>query len=69
MIHTFAKVQNTPYRKYIVSDNYTHGNKCTENFDALKRYETTEGDRRSWLHVSSGTLWSTSSDTHQVVEI
>ena len=34
-----------------------------------KRYEPTEVDRRTWLHVSSGTLWSTSSDTHQVVEI
>ena len=40
-----------------------------ENFDALIRYESTEADRRTWLHVSSGTLWSTSSDTHQVVEI
>ena len=34
-----------------------------------KRYESTEVDRRTWLHVPSGTLWSTSSDTHQVVEI
>ena len=41
----------------------------TENFDALKRYESTEVDRRSWLHMPSGTHWSTSSDTHQVVEI
>ena len=41
----------------------------TENFDALKRYESTEVDRRTWRHVPSGTLWSTSSDTHQVVEI
>ena len=41
----------------------------TENFDALKRYESTEVDRRTWLHVPSGTPWSTSSDTHQVVEI
>ena len=40
----------------------------TVNFDALKRYESTEVDRRTWLHVPSGTLWSTSSDTHQVVE-
>ena len=40
------------------------------NFDALlKRYEFTEADRRAWLYVPSGTLWSTSSDTHQVVEI
>ena len=41
----------------------------TENFDALKRYESTEVDRRTLLHVPSGTLRSTSSDTHQVVEI
>ena len=35
----------------------------------LKRYESTGVDRRTWLHVLSGTPWSTSSDTHQVVEI
>ena len=35
----------------------------------FKRYESTEIDRRTWLHVPSGTHWSTSSDTHQVVEI
>ena len=34
-----------------------------------KRYKSTEVDRRTWLHVPSGTLWSTSSDTCQVVEI
>ena len=34
-----------------------------------KRYESTEVDRKAWLHVPSGTHWSTSSDTHQVVEI
>ena len=34
-----------------------------------KRYESTEVDRRTWLHVPSGTHWFTSSDTHQVVEI
>ena len=33
----------------------------TDNFDALKRYETIEFDRRTWLHVPWGTLWSTSS--------
>ena len=31
-----------------------------------KRYESTKVDRRTWLHVPSGTHWSTSSDTHQV---
>ena len=30
-----------------------------------KRYESTEVDRRTWLHVPSGTHWS----THQVVEL
>ena len=34
-----------------------------------KRYETTEINRGAWLHVPSETHWSTSSDTHQVVEI
>ena len=32
-----------------------------------KRYESTEVDRRTWLHVPSGTPWSTSSDTHQIL--
>ena len=41
----------------------------TENFDARKRYESTQVDRRTWLHVLSGTHWSTSSYTHQVVEL
>ena len=34
-----------------------------------KRYESTEVDRNLAIHVLSGTHWSTSSDTHQVVEI
>ena len=34
-----------------------------------KRYESTDVDRRTWLHVPSGTQWPTSSDTHQVVQI
>ena len=34
-----------------------------------KRYELTEVARRTWLRVPSGTLWSTSSETHQLVEI
>ena len=32
-------------------------------------YKSYEVDRRAWLHVPSGTHWSTSSDTHQVDEI
>ena len=35
----------------------------------IKRYESTEVDRRAWLHVPTGTRWCTSIDTHQVVEI
>ena len=34
-----------------------------------KRYESTEVDRRTWQHVPSGTLLSTSSNTQQIVEI
>ena len=34
-----------------------------------KRYELTEVGSRTWLHVPSQTHWSTSSDTHQVVDI
>ena len=41
----------------------------TENLMLSKRYESTEVDRRTWRHVPSGNPWSTSSDTHQVVEI
>ena len=51
--------------------NYNFNQFNTANFDALNRHESTEDDRRTWLHVPSGTHWSTSSDvdTHQVVEI
>ena len=34
-----------------------------------KRYESTEVECRTWLHVPSGKFWPTSSDTHQVVEV
>ena len=34
-----------------------------------KYYESTEDDRRTWLHVPSWTHLFTSCDTHQVVEI
>ena len=34
----------------------------TEKIDALKRYESTEVDRRTWQHVPSETPWSTSND-------
>ena len=34
-----------------------------------ERYDYTEVDSRTWLHAPSGTHWSTSSDTHQEVEI
>ena len=34
-----------------------------------KRYDSTEVDSITWLHMPSGTLWSTNSYTRQVVEI
>ena len=34
-----------------------------------KRYESTEVDCRTWQHVPLETLWSTSSETHQVDKI
>ena len=40
-----------------------------EHFMLSKRYKSTEVDHRTWLHVSSGTPWSTSSVTHKEVEI
>ena len=49
--------------------NYNFSQFYYENFDALQRYGYTEFDRSTWLHVPSGTPWSTSSDTPQVVEI
>ena len=59
-----AKRDGVITHKITISNNFN-----TENFDALKRHESTEVDRRTWLHVYPGTLWSTSSDTHQVVNI
>ena len=57
-------------RDGVINPQYYNFNQFhTENFDALKRYESTEVDRTTWLHVPSGTHWSTSSDTRQVVEI
>ena len=35
--------------------NYNFNQFYTEHFDALKCYESTEVDRRTWLHVPSGT--------------
>ena len=49
--------------------NYNFNQILTENFHAHKRYGSTEVERRTLLHVPSGTPLSTSSDTHQVVEI
>ena len=53
----------------ISPQNYNFNQFYTENVYALKRYESSKVDRRTWLHVPLGTRWSTSSDTHQVVEI
>ena len=40
-----------------------------EYYDALKTLRINQSRPLSWVHVSSGTHWFTSSDTHQVVEI
>ena len=64
-----SKQAKTKRDGVINPQNYYFNQFSTENFDALKRYESTEVDRRTWLHVPSGTLWSTSNDTHQVGEI
>ena len=47
MANVIAVLQNLK-----ISNNFN-----TENFDALKRYESTEVDRWTWLHVPSGTHW------------
>ena len=47
--------------------NYKFKQFLIRKFDALKRYESTEVDRRTWLYVPSGTLWSTSSDTQNSI--
>ena len=41
----------------------------TEILMLSKCNESIEVERRTWLHMPSETLWSTSSDTRQVVEI
>ena len=51
-------------RNYNLNEFYN-----TENLMLSKRYESTEVDRRTWLHVPSGLHGPPSSDTHQVVEI
>ena len=67
--HSILKYKYYKYPQNKISNNFNTENFDAENFDALKCYESTEVDRRTWLHMPSGTHWSTSSDTHQVVEI
>ena len=40
-----------------------------KHFICSKRYDSTEVDYRTSLPVPSETRWSTSGDTHQIVEI
>ena len=52
------KCQNKlkPKRDGVINpQNYNFNQFYTENFDAFKRYESIEVDRRTWLHVPSGT--------------
>ena len=51
------------------TENYNFNQFLPRKFGAIKRYKSTKVGRRTWLPVPSGTLCSTSSDTHQVVEI
>ena len=54
----------------INKQNYNFNQFSPENFFMLsKRCNSTEVDCKTWLHVPIGTLWSTSGDTHQEVEI
>ena len=55
----------------INSQNYNFNQFLTRTKLMLsKHYESTEVNRITWLHVpSAGIHWSTSSDTHQEVEI
>ena len=46
-----AKIDGVINPRITISNNF-----IMDNFDALKRYESTEVDRRTWLHVPSGTL-------------
>ena len=55
------KVSNQIEAKWngvINPQNYNFSQFYTENFDALKPYESTEVECRTWLHVPSGTPWS-----------
>ena len=56
-------------RDGVINPQNYNFNQTRKIFMLSKRYESTEVNRRTWLHVPSGTHWSTSSDTHQVVEI
>ena len=69
MSQTYQKQAEAKGDGVINPQNYNFKHFYTKNLDALKRYDSTEVDRRTWLHVPWGTHWSTSSDTHQVVEI
>ena len=51
-------------QNYNSNEFFKHG----EFFMFSGLYESTEVDRRTWLHLPSGTHWSTSSDTHQILE-
>ena len=55
--------------KVMIQTTTTSVNFNTEYLFAFKCYESTEVDRRTCLNVASGTPWSQSSDTHQVIEI
>ena len=75
--HCCSRYKGLCQNKKHAFDQYTKGGHFCAAHIALtrkilihfKQYESTEVDRRTCLRVPSGTHWSTSSDTHQVVEI
>ena len=76
---SYLKIWNVmPITKYVSAkrDDVINQQHCTFNeFETQKllcsqnRYKWTEDECRTLLHVPSGTLWSSRSGTHQVVEI
>ena len=64
-----SKYQKVPKQAEAKRDSVINPQNYNFNHDALQTLRINEVDRRTWLHVPSWTHWSTSSDTHQVVEI
>ena len=62
-----AKVEQLT--KMILSRGEEKGLIVKDPLMLYRRHESTKIHHRTWLHVPSGTHWSTSIDSYQVVEI